>query len=75
MKSHFSEQMYAELCSIVSDVSKGIMEHESSHLDGSQISSLGQNVINLFCVPFWRDEGRLFLRSLPEHRIESGVII
>ena len=24
---------------------------------------------------FWRNEGRLFLRSLPEHRIESGVII
>ena len=39
-----------------------------------QISSLGQHVVNLFFFPFWRDEGRLFLRSLPEHRIESGVV-
>ena len=41
----------------------------------SQISSLGQNVVNLFFFPFWRDEGRLFLRSLPDHRVESGIII
>ena len=28
----------------------------------SQISSLGQNVVNLFFSSFWRNEGRLFLR-------------
>ena len=39
------------------------------------VSSLGQNVVNVFFFPFWRDEGRQFLRSLPEHRVESGVII
>ena len=27
-----------------------------------QVSSLGQDVINLFFFSFWRDEGRLFLR-------------
>ena len=27
-----------------------------------QVSSLGQNVINLFFFSLWRDEGRLFLR-------------
>ena len=26
----------------------------------SQVSSLGQNVVNLFFFPFWRNEGRLF---------------
>ena len=36
----------------------------------SQISSLGQKVVNLFFFSFWRNEGRLFLGSLPEHRIE-----
>ena len=46
-----------------------------SVLNGSQVSSLGQNVVNLFFFPFWRDEGRLFLRSFPEHRVESGVVV
>ena len=45
-----------------------------SVLNVSQVSSLVQNVVNLFFFPFWRDEGRLFLRSLPEHRVESGVL-
>ena len=27
----------------------------------SQVSSLGQDVVNLFFLPFRRDEGRLFL--------------
>ena len=46
-----------------------------SVLNVSQVSSLGQNVVNLFFFPLWRDEGRLFLRSLPEHRVESGAIV
>ena len=40
-----------------------------------QVSSLGQDVINLFFFPFWRDEGRLFMRRLSEHRVERGVIV
>ena len=44
-----------------------------SVLHVSQVSSLGQYVVDLFfCI--WRHEGRLFLRSLPEHRVEGGVI-
>ena len=27
----------------------------------AQVSSLGQDVVNLLLFPFWRDEGRLFL--------------
>ena len=46
-----------------------------SVLNVSQVSSLGQNVVNLFFFPFWRDEGGLFLRCLPEHRIEGRVIL
>ena len=41
----------------------------------SQESSLGQNEVNLFFFSFWRNEGRLFMRRLPEHRVERGVII
>ena len=40
-----------------------------------QVSSLGQDVINLLFFPFWRDEGRLFLRRFPEHRVERGVVV
>ena len=32
--------------------------------DVSQASSLGQYVVNLFFIAFWRNEGRLFLRCL-----------
>ena len=51
------------------------------HVDGlgifsvSQISSLGQNVVNLFFLSFWRNEGRLFLRCLPVHRVECCVAL
>ena len=41
----------------------------------SQIPSLGQNVVNLFCFSFWRNEGRLFLRCFPVHRVERSVTL
>ena len=41
----------------------------------SQVSSLGQNVVNLLLFSFWRDEGRLFLWRFFEHRVERRVII
>ena len=40
-----------------------------------QVSSLGQDVVNLLLFPFWRDEGRLFLWRFPEHRVERGVVV
>ena len=40
-----------------------------------QVSSLGQDVVNLLLFSFWRDERRLFLWRLFEHRVERGVII
>ena len=40
----------------------------------SQVCSLGQNVVNFFFFSFWRNEGRLFMRRLPE-RVERGVIV
>ena len=42
-------------------------------LSMSQISSLGQNVVNLFFFSFWRNEGRLFLRGFPANRVECCV--
>ena len=41
----------------------------------SQISSLGQNVVNVFFFSFWGNESRPFMRCPPEHRIEDGVIM
>ena len=40
-----------------------------------QVSSLGQNVINLLFFSFRRDEGRLFLRCFSEHRVERRVVV
>ena len=40
-----------------------------------QVSSLGQNAINLLFFSFRRDEGRLFLRCFSEHRVERRVIV
>ena len=40
-----------------------------------QVSSLGQDVVNLLFFSFWRDEGRLFLWRFPEHRVERGVVV
>ena len=42
--------------------------------DVSQISSLGQNVVNVFFFTSWRNERRLFLRRFSEHRVERGVV-
>ena len=39
-----------------------------------QVSSLGQDVVNLLLFSFWRDEGRLFLWCFPEHRVERGIV-
>ena len=59
-------------------------DHESSHDTSvvtphvdhvSQLSSLGQNVVNLLFFSFWRYERRLFLTCLSEHRFEGGVIL
>ena len=52
-----------------------IMSLASAHLTFLKYSSLGQNVVNLFFFSFWRNERRLFVRRLPEHRVERGVII
>ena len=41
----------------------------------SQALSLGQNVDNMFFFSFWRNEGRLFLRCFPVHRVERGVTL
>ena len=41
----------------------------------SQEFSLGQYVVNLFFVSFWRNEGRLFLRCLPVHRVECCLAL
>ena len=41
----------------------------------SQVSSLGQNVVNFVFLFLWRNEGRLFMRRLPEHRVERGVVV
>ena len=41
----------------------------------SQVSSLGQYVVNLFFFSYWRSEGRLFLKCLSVHRVEGGVIL
>ena len=43
--------------------------------DVSQVSSFCEFSVDLFFDAFWRYEGRLFLRCLPEHRIEDGVIL
>ena len=40
-----------------------------------QVSSLGQYVVDLFLVTFWRYECRLFLRCLSVHRVECCVIL
>ena len=39
-----------------------------------QVSSLGQDVVNLLFFSFWRHERRLFLWRFPEHRVERGVV-
>ena len=41
----------------------------------SQISSFGQKLVNLLFFSFWRNEGRLFLRSFPVHRVECCVTL
>ena len=41
----------------------------------SQIPSLDQNVVNLFFFSFRRNEGRLFLRDFPVHRVERSVTL
>ena len=41
----------------------------------SQVPSLGQYVVNLIFVSFWRNEGRLFLRCFPVHRVECCVTL
>ena len=40
-----------------------------------QVSSLGQYVVNLFFVSFWRNESHLFLMCFPVHRVECCVIL
>ena len=41
----------------------------------SQVSSLGQYVINLFFFSFRRSEGRLFLKCLSVNHVEAGVVL
>ena len=41
----------------------------------SQVSSLGQYVVNLFFFSVWRNEGRLFLRCFSVHRVECCVTL
>ena len=41
----------------------------------SRVSSLGQYVVKLFFFSFCRNEGRLFLRCFPVHRVECCVTL